>query len=240
MHTQIPLPADGPATQSPGLAKSNAPSFDDLLAMAKELGVQCGQGKDTQIKFDLKLIEAAYLGSLSLDPDRHGKGRDDSTLMAEAYVRATQGAVVFDAKADKTRKQVSNVRKCIKLGTMTKLGRGQPLQFVQEFVEYRQKVRAKDPIALKKEPHGKTEKDLDDAHNGLMRLATVQIKATSLLSEDERNRFAFKTDTAEKTETEKLEQARKMLRKSGDNSTEVQAAITSITNRLINLAKGAK
>jgi hypothetical protein len=219
---------------------TNAPTFADLMATAKQLGEQCGKGKDTQIQFDLAVIEGAYLGALSLDADKHGKGRNDATVLAEQYVRATQGAVIFDAKADKSRKQVSNVQKCIKVGANPKWGRGQPMQFVQEFIEFRQKVRSKDPSALKKAPNGKTEKDLDDAHNGLMRLLTRQQKEDRLLSDDERNSYAFKTDKSEKSETEQLEAARKSLRKSNDQSVQIKNAIDSITLRLANIAKGIK
>lgn len=219
---------------------SNAPSFESLLADAKELGELAGKGKDTQIKFDLKVADGAYLGTLSLDPNKHGSGRDDATLLAEAYVRATQGAVVFDVRADKTRKQVSNVRKCIKVGANPKWGRGQPMQFINEFIEFRQKVRAKDATALKKAPNGRTDKDLDDAHNGLMRLFTAQLKSDTLLSEQTRNSFAFKTEKGEVTEMEKLDAIRKALKKTGDQSLQVKNAYDMITLRISNLVKGVK
>jgi hypothetical protein len=210
--------------------KSNTPTYDSLLQVAKDLGVQSGMGKDTQIKFDLTLIEGAYLGTLSLDPDRHGTGRDDGTTLAEAYTRARQGATAFDAKSDAGRKQVSNTRKCIKLGSNPKWGRGQPMQTVQEFVRYWQDCR-KDPAKAKK---------LDDVHNALMRFATAQLKSDQLIPDDERNRFAFKTEKDEKTEMEKLDDIRKAIKKTGDQSVQIKAAYDQITLRITNIVKGVK
>lgn len=220
--------------------KSNHASFEELMHDAKVLGEQAGKGKDTQIKFALMLTKAAYHKTLDTNPDKHGVGIDDATMMAQTYVKAQQGAVIFDAKADKSRKLVSNVRKCLKLGSMTSLGRGQPMQAIEELVEYRQKLR-KDPAAAKK---------LDDAFNMLMRYATVQIKSNQLLPDDERNAFAFRVVSDVKTPVEVLEATRRTLIKLTegkvancdglDNSPEVRACISQINARLINIAKGAK
>lgn len=188
---QAPTPQATPA--------SNAPSFESLIAVATELGTQAGQGQDTQIKFDLKVIEASYLGALDLQPNKHGQGRRDGIMLAEAYVKAKQGSVIFDAKADKSRKLISNVDKCIKLGGNPKWGVGQPLQNVNDLITFRQQER-KDPAKAK---------SLDDAHNALMRYATAQLKSDTLIDGDALKAFAYKVDPSEVSVEQVLEGIRK-------------------------------
>lgn len=219
----------------------NVPTFESLLQVATELGEQAGKGKDTQIKFDLKVLEGAYLGALSLDPNKHGAGRRDGMLLAEAYVKAQQGAIIFDARSDKSRKLISNVDKMIKLGQNPKWGPGQPLTNVNELVTHRQTLR-KDPATAKK---------LEDAHNMLMRYATAQIKSDTLIDGDARNQFAFKKNPDERTVEEVWEGIRKLATKlrdgkiahcSGlDNSSETTTIINTSTKRLkaIAAARGA-
>lgn len=216
---------------------ANVPTFESLLAKATALGEDAGKGKDTQIKFDLVVIEAAYLGGLSLDPHKHGKERRDGVVLAEAYVRAQQGAVVFDAKADKSRKLISNIDKCIKLGSNPKWGPNQPLQTVNDLVAYRQGLR-KDPAQSKK---------LDDAHNMLMRYATAQLKSDTLIDGDQLKTFAFKKDPNEVSVEEVLEairkkaqnlQAGKIAHCNGAlNTPEVQSIIHACTKGLTAIAK---
>jgi len=226
------------SSAKPAQAKSNAPSFDSMMALATDLGDQAGKGKDTQIKFALAVIDAAYLGTLSLDKNKHGLDKRDGKLLAEAYVKAQQGSVIFDAKSDKARKLVSNIDKCIRLGSNPKWGRGQPMQTVQELVEYRQTLR-KDPATAKK---------LDDAFNMLMRFATAQLKSDTLLPDDERNAFAYRTATEVRTTTEVLEGIKKLAMRltegkvsncdGYDNSVEVQGIVNLAKKRLADIAKG--
>lgn len=216
---------------------ANVPSFESLLQVATELGQQAGQGADTQIKFDLKVIEGAYLGALSLDKDKHGKDRRDGIVLAEAYTKARQGAVVFDAKADKNRKLISNVDKCIKLGSNPKWGMGEPLQTVNTLVTFRQTQR-KNPAEAKK---------LDDAHNMLMRFATAQLKRDTLIDGAELQAFAYKVDPDEVTVEQVLEgirkkatnlQTGKIAHCNGvDQSNEVQKIVDLCTKRLKDIAK---
>ena len=63
---------DAPTTNS------NKPTFADTLAKVKDLGEQAGRGVDTQIKFFLAVTESAFLNVIDLDPDKHGKGIDES------------------------------------------------------------------------------------------------------------------------------------------------------------------
>lgn len=220
-----------------GVAAPNLPSFEAMLQVAQELGEQAGKGKDTQIRFDLKLIEAAYLGTINLDPNKHGPDRRDAIVLAEAYVKAQQGATQFDAKSDASRKLISNVDKCIKLGGNPKWGQGEPLATVNALVTFRQKMR-RDPQQAKK---------LDDAHNALMRFATTQLKRDTLIDGDELHKFVFKRDPNERTIEDVLEAIRKMANnlKAGkvahcheiDQSPEVQSIINSCTKRLTAIAK---
>lgn len=208
--------------------RPNTPSFDSLMQTAAELGAKSGQSKDAQIQFDLCVIEGAFLGALSLEADKHGKGIDDATKLSEAYVKSRNKTAIFDAKADSMRKLCSTTRKCVKAGVSPKYGRGQPMQTVQEFVNYWRQQR-QIPAEAKK---------LDDIHNALMRFLTAQLKSNSLLPDIERNRFAYKNAKDPKSEVDMLEDARKKLRKSGDLSQQVKDAIDNITLRLANIAKG--
>lgn len=229
--------ATAPVYTASGTPAPNAPTFEELLLSAAELGQQAGQGGDVQIKFDLKLCEAAYLGSLSLDTNKHGNDVDDATRLSEAYWKARNGAVIFDAKADKQRKTISNARKMIKLGSTPKWGVGEPMSTVNQLITIRQTLR-KDPANSKK---------LDDAHNMLMRFATAQLKLDTLLDANALRTFAFKKDPDARTAEDVLEGIRKIANKLKvgkiancpdlDNSQEVQAIINACTKRLTSIAK---
>lgn len=222
---------------APMAQTSNSPTFDTLMEVAKELGGQSGGAKDTQIKFDLKMIEGAYLGALSLDPNRHGKGVDDAEKLGEAYYRAQTGAMVFNAKADNQRKLVSNVRKGIKLGSCPKYGVGEPMGVVNRLLTRRQQ--------LKKDPSNKGK--LDDAHNALMRFATAQLKLDTLVADGDLDQFIFKGDKDPRTGEEVLDALRKTATKLSqgkvnncpdmDNSPEVQAIIKACTKRIDAIVK---
>lgn len=227
-------PTTGNAGTTP---TANTISFADMLVVAADLGKQAGQGKDVQIKFDLKVLEAAFHGSLDLDPNKHGADTDDATKLSEAYARAQNSAVIFDAKAGNQRKLISNVRKGIKLGMWPKGGPGEPLQTVNTLISMRQKLR-QDPANAKK---------LDDAHNTLMRYATTQLKRDHVLDESELRTFCFKAIPEARDGAEVIEAVRKTLNnlKVGkinncpdlDNSQEVQDMIRLCTKRLVAIAK---
>jgi hypothetical protein len=221
----------------PVAPQSNAPSFDDLLASAAELGTQAGQGGDVQIKFDLKLCEAAYLGTLTLDAHKHGKDLDDATQLSSAYWKARNGAVIFDAKADKQRKTISNARKMIKLGGTPKWGVGEPMSTVNQLISIRQTLR-KDPAHCKK---------LDDAHNTLMRFATAQLKLDTLMDAAQLRTFCFKSETEARTLEDFYDSIRKQANKLKvgklsncpelDNSPELQSIINACTKRITAIVK---
>lgn len=212
----------------------NAPTFAELLVSCAELGEQAGKGKDVQIKFDLKIVEAAYLGSLSLDENKHGTGIDDATKLTEAYVKAQQGAVIFDAKADNQRKTISNVRKAIKLGSCPKWGQGEPMGRVNDLITLRQDMKRKGMKVV-------------DAHNTFTRYATAQLRRDTLIADDELKTFCVKKGVEARTGEDLLEGVRKLMNKlkggtvpncpDMDNSAEVQAIINACTKRLTAIAK---
>lgn len=213
---------------------TNAPTFTELLAAVTDLGEQAGKGKDVQIKFDLKVMEAAYAGSLSLDANKHGKDADDATKLSEAYWKAQQGAVVFDAKADNQRKTISTTRKMIKLGSCPKWGVGEPMGRVNDLMTMRQSLKKKN-------------QKVDDAHNTLMRFATAQLKLDTLMDDNMLQTFCLKRVVEARTAEEVLEALRKTANnlKEGkvsncpdmDSSAEVQSIINACTKRLAAIAK---
>lgn len=213
---------------------SNAPTFDELCSKAEALGADKGSGADAQIKFAMMVVEAAYLGSLDLDPNKHGTDRRDGIVLAERYVKGRTGATIFDTKSDSARKLVSNLDKCIKLGSLPKWGQGQPLQNVNDLMTHRQKEK-------------KANKKVDDAFNTLMRYATQQLKRDTLIVDDELKAFVYKRETAQRTAEDVLEAIRKTANQlqAGkvsncpdiDTSDEVKAIVRACTKRLINIAK---
>lgn len=222
------------ASQAPG---ANAPTLQSLMEDVAALGKTFGEAKDGQIKFDLKVCEAAYLGSLNLDRNRHGDDVDDATKLSEAYATAANKALIFDVKAANQRKLISTTRKMIKLGTTPKWGQGEPMQTVGKLMSIRQALR-KDPAHAKK---------LDDAHNTLMRFATQQLKRDTLMDDSELRTFCFKKDPEARTGEEVLEAIRKLANNlaSGkvsncpdlDASAEVKQIAQLCTKRLAAIAK---
>lgn len=213
---------------------TNAPTFADLLVAVSDLGTEAGKGKDVLIKFDLKIIEAAYAGTLSIDPNKHGVGIDDAQKLSEAYWRAQNGAVIFDAKADNQRKTISNTRKGIKFGSCPKWGVGEPMGRVNDLLNMRSKLK-------------KAGTKVDDAHNSLMRYATAQLKLDQLMSDDVLQTYCVKKESDPRSLEDFFESIRSTANKMKegkltncpdmDNSPEVQAIINSCTKRLIAIAK---
>jgi hypothetical protein len=177
-----------PATaQVPG---SNVPKFQELLTVAQELGAKDAAGKDVQVMWDLKVLEAANSGALDLTKDKHGKDVDDATKLAEAYFKGRNATVIFDHKEPKQKKLCSTTRTMIKLGGSPKYGTGEPMQTVNALVTLRQNLR---------KTAGKGKK-LDDAHNMLLRFARAQLKLDTVISDpDELKSFCFKPESEART-----------------------------------------
>lgn len=161
---------------------TNALTFADLEKFAQEFGEQCGKGKDTQIKFLLKVAEGAYLGALDTTQNKHGAGVDDAEKLASVYYKAQTGATVFDATANNQRKLMSCVRTGIRIGGWTKGGAGEPIATINELLNHRQQLR-RDPGMAKK---------LDDAANTFLRYARTQLKRDTLIEGAELKELVYR------------------------------------------------
>lgn len=207
-----------------------------LEDVAKELGEQAGKGKDTQVKFLLKIVEGAYHGTLDLDPNSCGQNIDHAQHLASIYVKAQTGATVFDAKAPNQRKTISCMRTCIKLGSWPKGGNGEPLATVNELMTQRQKLR-NNPATAKK---------VDDAANTLLRYARQQIKQDQLIDRADLGEFCVKPMTQHATSEEVLSKLYKGLKDlyngkasnstAVDSSKHVADAMKSVKSRLDEIA----
>jgi len=209
----------------------------DLLDVAQELGKQAGQGKDTQVKFLLKVVEGGYHNAIDLSGNKFGKDIDDATKLAEAYVKARQSSVVFDAKADNQRKLISTLRTSIKLGQWPKGGNGEPLATVNNLMTMRQKLRQNPAEARASTAPANT----------LLKYARAQLKRDTLLTDEELRQLCYKKPKGDApTAEERIEATRKLLDKlikgdlpdgAQDNSSDVIVARDSLTRRLIAIAK---
>jgi hypothetical protein len=218
------------------MPQPNTITFQDVLDAASLLGSEAGKGKDTQIKFLLKTVEGGYHNVLDLAGNKHGTDVDDATKISEAYVKGQQGAVVFDAKAPNQRKQVSITRTCIKLGSWTKGGNGEPLATVNGLMTIRQNLK-KIPAEAKK---------LDDAANTLLKYARAQLKRDTLIGDAELKEFCYKPGHDLATAEGIIERMEKQLSKlidgsasqstAQDNSNEVRNARQLLRGRLSAIA----
>lgn len=190
-----------PQTTPTAPTLQNKITFDAIRADMRELGAQAGQGQDTQIKALLRAVEGGYHSALDLTKDKHGPDIDDATLLAEDYVKARNGSVVFDAKDPNQRKLVSTVRTSIKLGGWTKGGNGEPLATVQNLMTIRQNLR-KVPAEAKK---------LNDAANTLLNYARTQLKRDALIEDDELRTFCYKKPQEFATAEDIIERCAKQL-----------------------------
>jgi hypothetical protein len=187
---------------------ANIPTFQDLVDAATQLGAEAGKGKDTQVKFLLKTVEGGYHNILDLNHNKHGTDVDDATKLAETYVKAQQGSVVFDAKAPNQRKLVSCLRTGIKLGAWPNGGNGEPIATVNKLMSRRQK--------LKQNPA--TAKRLNDAANSLLSFARAQLKRDTLIPEDDFDEYLFKPQQEAATAEEIIASTVKKLDKLIDGS----------------------
>jgi hypothetical protein len=216
---------------------ANVMVFSDLEAVAKQLGEETGKGKDTQVKFLIKAVEGAYHNAIDLVANKHGHEVDDVTKLAEIYVKAQQGSVIFDAKAPNQRKLVSCLRTCVKLGQWPKGGLGEPLATMNNLITMRQKMRT-NPAEAKR---------LDDAANTLLKYARRQIRLDQIVPDAELKEMCFKPVSGQRTAEEIIESARNQLQKllegkaaggtALDQSPLIRAAKNSLTQRLTEIAQ---
>lgn len=180
-RTRMTATSTADAPLAPGHNDTRSP-FQVLHDDAEQLGADAGKGKDTQIKFALKLLEAAHTGVINNERHKHGHGVDDAQALTEVYVRAQAKHTVFDAQAPNHRKTTSNARKMIKLGMRDDLGHGQPQQIVNSLINKWRQAR-KDPEKAKL---------LNDANNTLMKFATAQLKSEVLIPTIDLEQYLFK------------------------------------------------
>lgn len=209
-------------------------AFEALLADAVELGTQAGQGKDSQIKFDLKLIESAYLGLLDLSPNKHGEGVRDGKVLAESYYKAQTGASFFDHKQPSQRKLISNVDKCIHVGMQGKWGPGQPVAIVNDMLNRRTHWKEKG-------------EKVEDAHNTLMRFLSNLKKRDDLPTEQEIDEIVLKKEPAQLDAEDIWERIKKLATglRAGtipncvdqDTSAEIDRVVKNSEKRLKEIAK---
>lgn len=213
-------------------AKANGVSFADMLATAGELGEQAGHGKDTQIKFLMKMVEAGYHAAVDLEKDKHGIGVDDCTKLAEAYVKAQTGATIFDAKAANQRKLISCLRTCVKLAQWPKGGTGEPLGTVNQLMTIRQRLKNS----------SLTRSKVDDAANTLLRYARRQIKLDTLIDKEELEQLCYKGErdnpelmdvlVAQRNALTKLRDGKAVHGTVQDNSPQIIACIDALQDRI--------
>jgi hypothetical protein len=167
----------------------------------RDLGMQAGQGADTQVKALLRAVEGSYHAALDLSKNKHGDDIDDATVLAEDYFKARNSAVVFDAKSPNQRKLVSTIRTSIKLGSYTKGGTGEPIATVQNLMTMCANLR-KIPGEVKK---------LNDPANTLLNYARVQLWRDTLIEDDELKTFCYKKPQEFATAEDIIERCAKQL-----------------------------
>lgn len=221
----------------PAGAKPNALTMAEMLVIASDLGTQTAQGNDAQVKFDLKVAEAAYLGAIDLTKDKHGPGFDDAMKLAETYYKARNSTNIFNHKEGKQRKLGADLRTMVKLGGSPKFGVGEPMATINNLVTLRQNLRKTANKGVK----------LDDAHNMLMRFARTQLTRDTLIDGEELKRFAFKPDSDPREPKEvirsilntaiKLRDGKLANCPAIDSSQEISTIINACNRRLSAIAK---
>lgn len=173
----------------------NDTRLDDLLGKARELGVAAGKGRDTLVQFGILAVNAAYDGVIDLTKDKHGNGNDDAVRFYSEYAKALATSTVFDHKTASGKVQAAKVRSCIRLGSWTRGGPGEPIGTMNKLFAERDRIR-RDP---------KQVGSLDDAYNTLLRFARFQVKQNGVIDDAQLLRqFCLKPATQQKTLEEHL------------------------------------
>jgi len=162
---------------------SNKLTVKQLEEEFGKLGSAEGFGRDSQVKFHLRLVEAAHQQAIDTTKNKHGDGRDDATVLVEAYYNARQGnnGTQWDAKAPNIRKARSIAKKCIELGMWDKSGNpSEPWETVQHLMNARRSLQKQHT------------ENLDDACNTLLRFARAQLKQDTVLPKDRLHSFCYK------------------------------------------------
>jgi hypothetical protein len=224
-------PMSSSTTDTPNVGR-NTLSLDDMLVIASDLGKVEAQGKDGQSKFMLKVAEAAFVGAIDVQENKHATGVDDATKLTEAYVKARNSTSIFDAKAANQRVACSKTRLLIRLGMWPKGGPGEPLSTLNDLMTCWQKLR-KSPEAKK----------LLDAANVIQKYARMQLKRDLAMGDDELKALCYKPEPEAMTEADLLENERKKLSKARTKNLVDEATAKAIeavcTKRLKAIATAA-
>ena len=217
---------------------SNILTFIDMLELAKQTGIDEATGKDGQPRYLLKIVEAAFVGALDNDANKHGTGIGDAQKLTEAYVKARAGANIFDAKALAGRVAINRTRTMIKLGMWPKGGPGEPLSTLNSLMTLRDKLR-KDNSFIKR---------IEDPTNCMLRFARAQLKRDSVIDMAELQEFCLKREPEARSAEDFWEQVRRTGRQLAegklancpeqDNSDEMKTLLRVATKRLTEIAKG--
>ncbi len=215
---------------------TNKITFDYMMTKADELGEQAGRGEDVQVRSLLQVLEGAYHGALDLKANKHGIGRDDSTVFAERYFKAKAGATSFNAKSETFLKMVSYSRTLTRLGSWPKGGPNEPLQSVGTLMTTWQK-EAKIPG---------NRKNMKDATNTLLDFARAQIRRDTLIGDAEMKDICYKPVGHNKTPEQVLKEVQTKLdnlikgtagnKTAQDYSPEVLSAKKAVDKRLSELS----
>ena len=187
---------------------ANSPTKQDMEDRVDQLGDEAGRGKDVAVKFTMTMIESGYHNIYDLNKNKHGKDRDDASVMAERFAKKQNASAMFDYKGPNERKASSCARTGIKLGSWPKGGAGEPIATVNNFVT--------DWIKQSKLPSNKGR--MIDANNALLSFARAQLKRDHLIDPSQFSEFMFKADKDEATAEEIIEAAVKKLDKLIDGS----------------------
>lgn len=223
-------------SDTPIAQNGNKPTFDSLLADVTKIAEEGGKAHDSQIRHFLKVIDGAFLGVLSTDPDKHGKGISDTEKLSAACMKAASGASMFSIKTVKKMNAVTNL--AIRFGMCSKFSApGEPVQTMNTLVTLWRKLRA--------DPANKGQ--LIDCANAAAKYAREQLKRNSLIGETELRGYCFKPGKEPKTAEELLDDIRKTLRKlvagsackgnALDDSPEVKEMIKQADKRMLAIAK---
>lgn len=214
----------------------NKPTFDSILADLTKNAEIGGKSHDTQINHLLKVIDGGFLGVLSTDPDKHGKGISDTEKLSVACMKAASGASMFSIKTVKKMNAITNLG--IRFGMCSKFtAPGEPVSTMNTLVTIWRKLRA--------DPANKGQ--LLDCANAAAKFAREQLKRSTLMGESELRGYCYKPGKEPKSAEELLDDIRKTLRKlvagsackgnALDDSPEVKEMIKQADKRMVAIAK---
>ena len=234
--TTITAPA-APSATTLAHNTSNQLTLDQVLEIAKTAGADTARGSDSLTKLLLKVAEGAFVGTLDATKDKHGPGITDAAKINEAFSKAKSTTNIFDAKADKARKQTSIIHTMIKLGGYTKGGNGEPLSTLNNLMTLRDQLRRDSANA----------KRVEDPVNCMIRFARAQLKLDTMIPQGDLKTYALKVDNSHskavedwwdgvRRQAQKLKIGKLANCPDSDTSAEIDALIKTANKRLKTIA----